>query len=172
MTDLARLRDNIAQDLLDMERMFKPGIKLTLLARRPGHPDQDVIVTADELADVAAMVRRSADREGKPLQSWTCFHCGETFTDEESARTHFGFDASADPGCRIKTGAETSLLKALRESERDAANAWAAIHEETTDAAKAYAAQTARHHRQLQAAEEAGYERGLVDARAQMAVLA
>lgn len=98
-----------------------------------------------------------------PEHGWTCFHCGETFTTVGAARDHFGFEPSDDPGCRIKVGAERGLLMALRKAEEDAANAWAAIHNETTDAARAYHAQSARHRDQLLTTEEAGYERGLRD---------
>lgn len=99
----------------------------------------------------------------KPDHGWTCFHCGETFTTYGTARDHFGFEPSAEPGCRIKLGAERGLLMALRRAEKDSADAWQAIHNETTDAAKAYHSACARHVSQLQTAEEAGYERGLYD---------
>lgn len=99
-------------------------------------------------------------------KAWTCFHCDETFIDEGSARDHFGHDEGCEAACRIKLGAERSMLKALRRAERDAAEAWMMIHNETTDAAKAYYAAAARHQEQLRAAEELGYERGLADARA------
>ena len=104
-----------------------------------------------------------AETYPKPEHGWTCFHCGETFTTPESARDHFGFDPSADPGCIIKLGAERGLLMALRKAEAEIADAWAAIHEESTEAARAYHAQQTRHRAQLMAAEEAGYERGLYD---------
>lgn len=100
----------------------------------------------------------------KPEHGWTCFHCGETFTTLGTARDHFGFDPSAEPGCRIKVGAERGLLMALRKAEKECADAWFAIHNETTDAAKAYYAASARHQEQLRTAEEAGYERGIRDA--------
>jgi hypothetical protein len=32
-------------------------------------------------------------------KSWRCFHCGELFTDQESARIHFGFVTMYEPGC-------------------------------------------------------------------------
>jgi hypothetical protein len=100
---------------------------------------------------------------------WRCFHCGDLFTDESCARDHFGPDEGSKPACQIKAGAEGSLVKAIREVERQLEEAWAAIHEESTEAAKAYYNQQTRHYAQLQAAEEAGYERGLVDARTEAA---
>lgn len=99
-------------------------------------------------------------------EAWTCFHCGETFTDRRCAALHFGADEQSAPACRIKAGAEGSLLRALREAEQQAAEAWAALHSESSDFAKAYHRATARHTQALQAAEELGYERGLRDARA------
>jgi phage terminase large subunit GpA-like protein len=102
----------------------------------------------------------------KPAHGWTCFHCGETFTTFGTARDHFGFDPSCDPACQIKHGAERGLVMALRKAEMDAADAWQAIGNESTEAARAYYAQATRHNAQIMAAEEAGYERGLADGRA------
>lgn len=94
---------------------------------------------------------------------WRCFHCDDVFTDEHAARLHFGPDEGGQPACKIKAGAEGGLLGALRRAEADAAAAWQAIHNETTDAAKAHYAQQDRHATQLRVVEEAGYERGLAD---------
>lgn len=101
-----------------------------------------------------------------PEHGWTCFHCGETFTTPGSARDHFGFEPSADPACRIKVGAERGLVMELRKAEQAAAEAWAALHSESSDFAKAHYAQAARHSRQIMEAEELGYERGLRDGQA------
>lgn len=98
--------------------------------------------------------------------SWRCFHCDDVFTDRRLAAAHFGANEDAQPACQIKAGGEQGLLEALRRSEKDAADAWAAISAESTDAARAYHAQRTRHHDQLIAVEQAGYERGLADAQA------
>lgn len=98
-----------------------------------------------------------------PEHGWTCFHCGETFTQEHEARCHFGDDETSDTACRIVARHERGLLEALRRAERDAANAMEAIHNECTDAAKAYHAQLARHNEQLREVEEHAYEKGLYD---------
>lgn len=100
-----------------------------------------------------------------PAHGWTCFHCGETLKTPGAARDHFGFEPSADPACRIKAGAERGLVMALRRAEQELAEAWSAIHNERTEAAKAYYAQASRHREQIIDAEEAGYERGLRDAK-------
>jgi hypothetical protein len=114
------------------------------------------------MTDTAAP-ERTADTYPMPLHGWTCFHCGETFKTVGAARDHFGFDPSSEPACRIKVGAERGLVMALRKAEQELAEAWNAIHNESTEAAKSYRAQAARHREQMILAEEAGYERGLRD---------
>lgn len=99
------------------------------------------------------------------LVDWRCFHCNEVFTDRRLAADHFGATEDSQPACQIKAGAERSLVAALRNAEREVAEVWQAIHDESTDAAKAYYNQQNRHREQLMAAEEAGYERGLADGR-------
>jgi hypothetical protein len=100
-----------------------------------------------------------------PEHGWTCFHCGETFTTPGSARDHFGFDPSCDPGCRIKLGAERGLLMALRKAEMEIAVMRQDFANENTEAARQHYSQATRHRAQIMAAEEAGYERGLADGR-------
>jgi hypothetical protein len=116
------------------------------------------------MADVAEI----ADTYPMPAHGWTCLHCGETFTTAGAAKNHFGFDPSKDPACRIKGGAERGLVMALREAEAECDRLMHLVQDECTDAAKAFHAQRCRHHRQIMAAEEAGYERGLADGRAQL----
>ncbi|MBB4797965.1 hypothetical protein HNP32_001689 [Brevundimonas bullata] len=96
---------------------------------------------------------------------WRCFHCDETFTDRRCAAAHFGADEDAAPACQIK-GSEVGLVEALRRAEKDAGDAWFAIHNESTEAAQAYYAQNSRHREQMVAVEQAGYDRGLADAKA------
>ena len=53
--------DEIADHLADIERLFKPGARLTLVVRRPNFPEQDVVVTNDLIGDaIEAMRRRMA----------------------------------------------------------------------------------------------------------------
>lgn len=101
-------------------------------------------------------------REGRI--SWTCFHCDESFTDARCARLHFGVDEGSTPACRIE-GSEGGLVEALREAQQDAANAWDALHNETTDVHRAYYAATSRFRTALRAAEETGFARGMADER-------
>lgn len=93
---------------------------------------------------------------------WRCFHCDEIFTDRRCAADHFGASEDCEPACQIKMGAERSMLTALRRAENDANEMMQRLQTETTDSAKAYYAQTARHQEQLRIAEELGFERGLI----------
>lgn len=134
------------------------------------HDKPTRIVLCDSDAEGAFKVYRSTSQpaDGASVaDGWRCFHCDEVFTDRQQAEDHFGSGEHCEAACRIKMGAERSLLKALRNVEQDAAAAWSAVHNETTDIAKAYHAQAARHHVQLQTVEEMGYARGLADARAE-----
>jgi hypothetical protein len=97
--------------------------------------------------------------------AWRCFHCDAVFDNRRDAEAHFGRTEDSKPACLIKAGAEGSLVRALRRAENELAEAWWMIHQESTEAARAYCAQQIRHREQLMAAEEAGYERGLSDAR-------
>ena len=101
---------------------------------------------------------------------WRCFHCGELFTDRQEAGLHFGIDEGKTPACLIK-GAEGGLIKALRDAERQADDAMWSVHQESTDAAKAFHQQRCRHDQALIAAEQVGYDRGLADGRAEITTL-
>lgn len=98
-----------------------------------------------------------------PKHGWTCFHCGETFTTVGAARDHFGADPLAEPGCRIKAGAERGLLMALRRVEAE-------LYEYRIDAIEALRT-TIRNaerisldrHLLVRDAEEDGYAKGLED---------
>jgi len=45
-----------------VERIFKPGTKLTIIARTPGNDEADVLVTSDSLNELAKLVERSKTR--------------------------------------------------------------------------------------------------------------
>lgn len=57
-----------------------------------------------------------------PEHGWTCFHCGDTFTCEKTARTHFGATPDAVPGCllRMQEG-DRPMLRLVRSLEADVA---------------------------------------------------
>jgi hypothetical protein len=46
-----------------VEPIFKRGTQFTLIARTPGDPDADVLVTSDDLEEVLALLERSKARE-------------------------------------------------------------------------------------------------------------
>lgn len=93
---------------------------------------------------------------------WTCFHCGETFSDRAAAALHFGRDETYAPACQIKAS-EGGLLRALREAEETAVVYCDALHQESADGVKAYRGNLGRHAATLAAQEELGYERGVAD---------
>lgn len=68
--DLVRVRDNVAASMEDIVRMFKPGVKITVLVRTPGKPTADFMMTDDQPGEIIAMVERrnaaGAD-DGQPL---------------------------------------------------------------------------------------------------------
>ena len=49
-----------------VERIFKPGTKLTIIARTPGNNEADVLVTNDKLPELAKLIERSKAREELP----------------------------------------------------------------------------------------------------------
>ena len=58
----------------------------------------------------------------KPKDGWVCFHCGERFKNEGSAKLHFGtFPKAQRAGCLIKiqAGNEKGLLMELRKVEEE-----------------------------------------------------
>lgn len=109
------------------------------------------------------MTNMSEETYTAPPHGWTCFHCGETFLTVGTARDHFGADQSAMPGCmeRVNLGPERGLLMALRRAQHRIA----LYMEEDTDLHRAMAALQRGHSDALRMAEEAGYERGLRDAK-------
>lgn len=60
-----------------------------------------------------------------PPHGWTCFFCGETFLNVESAKDHFGATKDCKPGCTVKVqyGDERGLLMELRKAEA-LVNSW------------------------------------------------
>jgi hypothetical protein len=109
----------------------------------------------------------SVDTYDNPPHGWTCFHCGETFTTVGSARTHFGAAPDSEPGCMVKVelGAERGLLMALRKLEEEQGSLLDRLTQEDTDLHRTMRAMQSRHCDALMQAEDAGYARGLRDAR-------
>lgn len=103
-----------------------------------------------------------------PEHGWVCFHCGETFMHEVSAREHFGGSIDAIPGCRLRMRAgERSLLRRIRWLERQYKTLRDRVASEDTDKDREIYAMQAAHTQALIREEEKGYARGLRDAKAE-----
>lgn len=59
------LRQDIAKHLDQISRSFKPGVKLTFIARFPGKEEQDVLVTDDSIDEIVRAAQRAGTRETK-----------------------------------------------------------------------------------------------------------
>lgn len=99
------------------------------------------------------------------MKSWRCFHCDELFTDRGAAALHFGEDLMADPACKL-TAMEGGLLALIRAQEQQLQ----VFRTEETASYREFYALGARHAEAVRRAEEAGYARGLVDAKDVQAV--
>jgi hypothetical protein len=63
-TITAQLQERLAGILArHVEPVFKPGTKLTIIARTPGNDEADVLVTSErDLSELQALLTRSASR--------------------------------------------------------------------------------------------------------------
>ena len=97
---------------------------------------------------------------------WRCFHCGKTFTkaQERWAREHFGRDETREPVCLIRTAGESALLSALRDAEDQLVS----YRAEDSLVLRSMWAMQSDHQRALRREEEAGYAKGLADARKEL----
>jgi hypothetical protein len=60
---LLEVREIISGHTDAILREFKPGAKITVLARIPGNDDADMLLTNDDLEQVAAAIERSKTRQ-------------------------------------------------------------------------------------------------------------
>lgn len=44
----------------EIVKLFKPGVKIALIVRRPDHPDQDFMMTDDTLDEIKSLIERRA----------------------------------------------------------------------------------------------------------------
>jgi hypothetical protein len=109
--------------------------------------------------------RERLRRSGNP-RKWRCFHCDEVFVTEDEARDHFGFDCSCDPACRIKSGEERGLVKALRAAEESVARLVGELHAENGEALKQLRRVQAQVGEHARDAEQSGYDKALRDVEA------
>lgn len=97
-------------------------------------------------------------------QSWTCFHCGETFTDSDCAREHFGGSLYDLTACQLNSQ-DGGLLTALRVAGEQLAR----YREEGSDTERRMNNMAANFSRDLAREEEKGYAKGLAGARKEAA---
>lgn len=60
--DLAVLHEVLSAELTKLERYFQPEMKLSLIARMPGNPERELVVTNDDLDDLALLIERMKSR--------------------------------------------------------------------------------------------------------------
>lgn len=143
---------------------------MALTAAEPAEPgDEELQAVIACLGDDAAQLRDenpdderadNMERAAELLErcvpgAWRCFHCDAAFTDEASAREHFGASQVLDPACTIDV-AEYRRMEEAHARSRD----------EDTDLHREIHGLHSKHAAKLQREEEKGYARGLADAQA------
>lgn len=93
-------------------------------------------------------------------RAWRCFHCDSVFANPNLAAEHFGADPTAMPACKIAAH-ERHLVTYIRRLEDDLAR----YRAEDSDVMRSIQVLEASIGPRLQAAEEAGYAKGLRDGR-------
>lgn len=123
--------------------------------------EAEVSTLRDHLAEqnrlLSLNVAEVARLSGEPSEKWRCFHCDETFTDEQAAYEHFGAHPHQEPGCKID-------LAEYRRMESEVARMQRELGEDDTMVRREMARQQGEHAAALRRAEETGYARGLKDA--------
>lgn len=67
---MERMQRAVTEALVRLEGQWKPGVKLTFIARNPGNDDADVLITSDALPEVLKLVqRRLTDDERAPAEA-------------------------------------------------------------------------------------------------------
>lgn len=62
MSDLEWTRGQVAKRLEQIQQFFVTGSRITVIVRMPGKPEQDFMLTDDEIDDAIAVLQRSKDR--------------------------------------------------------------------------------------------------------------
>ena len=62
MSRLREVQGEVAEHMEQIQRLFKEGAKITVLVRQPDKPEQDFLLTDDDLAEVGAMLERCSKR--------------------------------------------------------------------------------------------------------------
>jgi len=58
---LERVGTEVSDYMDKIKRRFKPGARITVLVRRPGYPEQDFVMTDDEIEGAIACLLRRRD---------------------------------------------------------------------------------------------------------------
>lgn len=107
------------------------------------------------IASILRAQGRADDRE-----TWRCFHCGEVFTSRKYAAEHFGAEEGDVPACRL-SHSEGHLVALIRKLQAENA-----VHRrEDSHVLRAMHAREAEQGEKIRRSEEAGYNRGVRDAR-------
>jgi hypothetical protein len=113
---VAFARLQVEDHIRSLERVFKPGTRLTFLARTPDNDEADLLVTADSLDAIAAAVERAKRREAGARSPVDRFFEGDMEC-EEHPGVAWPHDNCAGPGMPWTTKAPTEDARttALRE---------------------------------------------------------
>lgn len=90
---------------------------------------------------------------------WTCFFCDETFTDREAAAEHFGGELT-QPACKLNA-TEGGIVGLFRHQYYELHK----YRQEETAMVQEVSRLCGEHYLAVQRAEEAGYARGIQDAK-------
>jgi hypothetical protein len=63
--DLKKLHAEIANHCGQVARLFRPGVKVTILVRSPAEGDADVLVTDDQIDAAIAALAKLKEQEAK-----------------------------------------------------------------------------------------------------------
>lgn len=64
MSKLDQVQNVIVGHLLDIEKLFKPNVKLSFIARTPNDPERDILITGDDLDELTKLIERR--KESRP----------------------------------------------------------------------------------------------------------
>lgn len=155
MTDQATLyRQEFERHCIDA------GYSVVEIEDRRGENYRYVAVQNDWKVWQAALLclRDRLAKAEKVDPEWRCFYCDDVFKDRDAAAEHFGSYLHSEPACKIN-------IAKYREMEANVEHWTHAVHEETLDCHRALAAARSEHSTALRREEEAGYAKGVADAR-------
>jgi hypothetical protein len=110
----------------------------------------------DGIAAIDAALARAplpAQGDGSETQRWTCFHCGDSFTDRAAAALHFGSTERQEPICGVSQQRYREMELRMEAYNAEDADIHREMHRMRNE-----------HQQALRRAEEDGYAKGLRDA--------